>query len=73
MNAKDIIEFARERVKMSYRELAEYADLGSENAVYKILHRQDLKVGTFVKLLETLGYQLVVQNMEEDTDDIVVG
>ena len=42
-------------------ELAEYSDLGSKSNICQMLSREDLKVGTFVKMLEVMGYQLVAQ------------
>lgn len=57
---------------VSFAELSEYADLGSKSNVHHLLNlRKDLKVGTFVKMLEALGYQLVIQS-EETEDEIVI-
>jgi len=57
---------------VSLAELSEYADLGSKSNVHHLLNlRKDLKVGTFVKMLEALGYQLVIQS-EETEDEIVI-
>ena len=37
-----------------------------------MLHRNDLKVGTFVKMLEVMGYQLIVQNTESISEETLV-
>lgn len=71
MIAQEAIREIMKRTDTSLNELAEYSDLGAKQNVYQMLSCQDLKVGTFVKMLETMGYQLVVQNTESD-DEIII-
>ena len=71
MTAIEAICYIMETNGVSLAELSEYADLGSKSNVHHLLNlRKDLKVGTFVKMLEALGYQLVIQS--EDTEDEIV-
>lgn len=72
MTAIEAICYITETNGVSLAELSEYADLGSKSNVHHLLNlRKDLKVGTFVKMLEALGYQLVIQS-EETEDEIVI-
>lgn len=72
MTAIEAIREIMQSNKVSLSELSEYADLGSKSNVHHLLNlRNDLKVGTFVKMLEALGYQLVIQS-EETEDEIVI-
>lgn len=47
---------------ISLGELVEYADMGTKSNICQLLSRNDLKVGTFVRLLETMGFQNSNQN-----------
>lgn len=72
MTAIEAICYIMETNGVSLAELSEYADLGSKSNVHHLPNlRKDLKVGTFVKMLEALGYQLVIQS-EETEDEIVI-
>lgn len=72
MTAIEAICYIMETNGVSLAELSKYADLGSKSNVHHLLNlRKDLKVGTFVKMLEALGYQLVIQS-EETEDEIVI-
>ena len=72
MTAIEAICYIMETNGVSLAELSEYADLGSKSNVHHLLNlRKDLKVGTFVKMLEALGDQLVIQS-EETEDEIVI-
>lgn len=71
MTAIEIVQDTMRHTDTSLSELAEYADLGSKENVYQMLKRNDLKVGSFVKMLEAMGFQLVVQCMESDNETIV--
>lgn len=72
MTAIEAICYIMETNGVSLAELSEYADLGSKSNVHHLLNlRKDLKVGTFVKMLEALGYLLVIQS-EETEDEIVI-
>ena len=70
MTAIDAIRLIMEQEKYTLAELGEYAELGSRANVFKTLSCKDLKVGTFVKMLEAMGYQLVAQG--ENGDDILI-
>lgn len=72
MTAIETICEIMEANKVSLSELSEYADLGSKSNVHQMLNRRkDLKVGTFVKMLEALGYQLIAQSEETDEEFIL--
>lgn len=71
MTAIEIIQQIRQTNHVNLSELAEYADLGTVSNISQILSRNDLKVETFVAMLEVMGYQLVVQSAESD-DEIIV-
>ena len=72
MTAIEIIESIMSSSDTSLSEIAEYGDLGTKENVYQMLHRNDLKVGTFVKMLEVMGYQLIVQNTESISEETLV-
>lgn len=71
MTAIEIIQSIMTDTGTSLSEIAEYGDLGTKGNVYLMLQRNDLKVGTFCKMLEVLGYQLIVQNTETEEDIVV--
>lgn len=72
MKAIQIIQTAMINTSTSLSELAEYANLGTKENVYQMLKRKDLKVGSFAAMLEVMGYQLVVQNIENSDDEIII-
>ncbi len=71
MTAIEIVETVMGVTGTSMKELVEYADLGSMSNVMQMLNRSDLKVGTFVKMLETMGFQLIAQSTENDEEFII--
>lgn len=71
MTAIETIENLMKQNQVTLSELAEYGDLGTKENVFQMLKRKDLKVSTFVTMLETMGYQLVVQNAESDEEIII--
>lgn len=71
MRAIEVVESIMSNTGTSLSELAEYGELGTKENVYQMLHRNDLKVSTFVKMLEVLGYQLIAQNTETEEDIII--
>lgn len=71
MTAIEIVQDTMRNTDTSLQELAEYGDLGTRENVYQMLKRKDLKVGSFVKMLEVMGFQLVVQNTETDNETVV--
>ena len=68
------IETIREVMKVTgttLSDLEKYSDLGSLSNISQMLNRNDLKVGTFVEMLEVMGFQLIVQSGETDNEIIV--
>lgn len=66
MTAIETIRMLMQQEGYSLSELAEYSDLGSKSNICQMLSREDLKVGTFVKMLEVMGYQLVAQGANDN-------
>ena len=66
MTAIETIRLLMQQEGYTLSELAEYSDLGSKSNICQMLSREDLKVGTFVKMLEVLGYQLVAQGANDN-------
>lgn len=64
MTAIETVRAIMEANSISLGELVEYADMGTKSNICQLLSRNDLKVGTFVRLLETMGFQLIVQSTE---------
>lgn len=52
-------------------DLEDYTELGTASNICQMLTRNDLKVGTFVEILETMGFQLVAQS-EETGEEYVI-
>ena len=71
MTAIEITQTIMNNSKISLKDLADYGDLGTKENVYQMLHRNDLKVGTFVKMLEVMGFQLVVQSTESSEEFVL--
>lgn len=66
MTAIETISMLMQQEGYTLSELAEYSDLGSKSNICQMLSREDLKVGTFVKMLEVMGYQLVAQGTNDN-------
>ena len=71
MTAIEIIQTMMSDSDTTFKDLADYGDLGTRENVYPMRERSDLKVGTFVKMLEVMGYQLIVQSEETEEEFIV--
>ncbi len=71
MTAIEIIQSLMESSNTGLSELAEYSDLGSKSNICQMLSRTDLKVSTFVKMLEVLGFQLVAQGVESEEEFVI--
>lgn len=71
MTSIEMIEIIMKQSNTSLSDIAEYGDFGTKENVYQMLKRQDLKVGTFVRMLEVMGFQLVAQS-EENSEEFVV-
>lgn len=72
MKAIEIIQKIMSNTNTSLSEIAEYANLGTKENIYQMLKRSDLKVGSFVAMLEVMGYQLIAQNTENIDDEIII-
>lgn len=72
MTAIETIRLLMQQEGYTLSELAEYSDLGSKSNICQMLSREDLKVSTFVKMLEVLGYELVAQSTEPNGEELVV-
>lgn len=71
MTAIEAIYQIMRETDSSYAVLSEYTDLGTRENIYQMLKRQDLKVGSFMKMAEAMGYQLILQNVENDNEFII--
>lgn len=71
MTAIETVRTIMETNSISLSELAEYADMGTKSNICQLLSRNDLKVGTFIRLLETMGFQLVVQSTENSQEFVL--
>ena len=71
MTAIDIIQTIMSDSGTSLNDIAEYGDFGTKENVYQMLHRNDLKVGTFVRMLEVMGFQLIAQSTESSEEYVL--
>lgn len=71
MTAIQAVREVMNLTETSLSELEEYTYLGSASNICQMLGRKDLKVSTFVEMLEAMGYQLIVQSGESDNELIV--
>ena len=71
MTAIEIVRDIMDNTHTSLGELTEYTDLGTKSNIVQMLSRKDLKVGTFVKLLEVMGFQLVAQSHESSEEYVI--
>lgn len=65
MTAIETIRSLMEQDGYTLSELSEYSDLGSKSNICQMLSREDLRVSTFTKMLEVMGYQLIVQGTDD--------
>ena len=72
MNAIEITKQLMSKTGMTYRDLAHFANLGTVSNLHQMLSRKDLKVSTFVKMLEAMDYQLIVQDTNDLEEEHVV-
>lgn len=71
MTAIEIIKMLMKSTGMSLNSLSAYSDLGSRSNLWQMLNRDDLKVRTFMQMLETMGYELVVRESETGEEHVV--
>ena len=70
MKAKDIIAEAMKKDKITQRELAEAMGLKSPQAIGNILYRESsVRVSSFVKMLDIMGYEMVVRKKIGETEE----
>lgn len=72
MDAINLTKQLMSKTHMTYRDLAHLADLGTVSNLHQMLSRKDLKVSTFVKILEAMDYQLIVQDLDDMDEDYVI-
>lgn len=71
MNAIELTKQLMSETHITYQQLADATELGTPSNLYQMLSRKDLKVSTFVKILEAMDCQLVVQSMNADNDYVI--
>lgn len=71
MNAIELTKQLMSETHITYQQLADATELGTPSNLYQMLSRKDLKVSTFVKILEAMDCQLVVQSMNADDDYVI--
>lgn len=71
MTAIETVQKIMEQTGTTLSDFEKYSSLGSSSNICQMLSRNDLKVGTFVEMLETMGFQLIAQSGETDEEIIV--
>ena len=71
MTAIETVQKIMEQTGTTLSDFEKYSRLGSSSNICQMLSRNDLKVGTFVEMLETMGFQLIAQSGETDEEIIV--
>lgn len=71
MKANEVVKTAMTISGTSLSELSEYADCGSKSNIVQLLSRQDMKVGTLAKLLEVMGFRIIVRNTEGQEEFLI--
>lgn len=62
MNAIELTKQLMSKTGTTYQKLAYDTELGTVSNLHQMLSRKDLKVSTFIKMLDAMGYQLIVQD-----------
>ena len=64
----------REDIGISQKKLAEKMELKSQQAVFNMLNAKNgMRVDNFVKMMEIMGYDVVVRNRVTDEEIEIVG
>jgi ribosome-binding protein aMBF1 (putative translation factor) len=72
--ALQAVKDIRENVGISQKKLAEKMELKSQQAVFNMLNAKNgMRVDNFVKLMEIMGYDVVVRNRVTDEEIEIVG
>lgn len=70
MKAKDIIKTAMGADKITQKELAEAIGLKSQQAIGNLLVRENgMRLDGFLKMLDVMGYEVVVRKKLGETDE----
>ena len=70
MKAKEIIKTAMSQDKITQKELAEAIGLKSQQAIGNLLVREHgLRLETFLKMLDVMGYEVVVRKKLGASDE----
>ena len=70
--ARDIIREAVDAAPISQRKLADKMGVKSQQAVFNMLNAKNgMRVDNFVKMLDVLGYEVVVRNKVSDEEQVV--
>ena len=72
MNANELTKQLMTETGTTYQKLAGDTELGTASNLHQILSRKDLKVSVFVKLLEAMDYQLIVQDINNFKEEYVI-
>lgn len=70
MNAKEIIDAARNNDKITQKELADALGLCSQQSVGNMLARKNgMRIDNFLKMLDVMGYEVVVRKKLGESDE----
>lgn len=61
MNGKEALRAVMKETRTTQERLAHLVGCKSQRAISERLHKQDIKIGMMVEMLESMGYELVVQ------------
>lgn len=72
MKAVDIARKAWEESGISQKKLAEKIGIKTQQGVFRIFNaKQGMRIDSFVKIMNALGYDVVVRNKVNDKETIV--
>lgn len=70
MNEKDIVLAAMDACGWSRAMLAEKAGYSGQTAITNRLHGKSMRVDTFVKLLDVMGYEVVIKSKSSKNKNV---
>lgn len=74
MTATQAANEIRESIGISQKKLAEKMELKSQQAAFNMLNAKNgMRVDNFVKMMEIMGYDVVVRNKVTDEEIEIVG
>lgn len=68
MNEKDIITLAMKSCGWNQQVLAENCGYKSQSAISNKVNGKSLRVDTFVKILNTMGYEVIVKSKSSNSN-----